>query len=463
AIMLLIRASYCTFRYAAYLYDLKNESAWEQRNSIIYYAEFAFEVSVAIIDLFHHIHMLVWGQIVLSMASLVMIMQIRYIYQKIDQRLRRHKNYKRITLHMDMHYPMAGAEDLALLEDPCAICWDRMEAARKLPCGHFFHNWCLRGWLEQDTSCPTCRMALAVGGQPVRDDHHVVPDAAGVDLDFTEQANSRRFNHFFHFDGRRYARWLPSFSVEVSHNLGASAFFQGRPPLTDSQLNTMAEQVREMFPQMPLSLIIEDLRETGASQATVENILEGRLMGEGGVSSADESGTEFDDESSDASDGHNLTNNMTSERPAASSVSAATSTRTRGASATLSDFFFRRSRTTTAASDGDAPSHLQQPSTSANPFALPSPEAAAVSLSTGVIVGGRFSKSSDEREIILNERKRALIDVHRRRYLASERGDDIRHLFPHENGQSMSSSGDAGDFSLPASSGLIRRAVPRPD
>lgn len=48
---------------------------------------------------------------------------------------------------------------------------------------------------------------------------------------------------------------------------------------------------------MPLSLILEDLRETGASQATVENILEGRLMGEAGVSSADESGTDFEDES----------------------------------------------------------------------------------------------------------------------------------------------------------------------
>lgn len=57
--MLLIRAAYCTFRYAAYLYDLSNESAWEQRNSVIYYAEFGFEVSVAVIDLFHHIHMLV--------------------------------------------------------------------------------------------------------------------------------------------------------------------------------------------------------------------------------------------------------------------------------------------------------------------------------------------------------------------------------------------------------------------
>jgi hypothetical protein len=34
-------------------------------------------------------------------------------------------------------------------DENCAICWDKMETARRLPCGHFFHNSCLRSWLEQ--------------------------------------------------------------------------------------------------------------------------------------------------------------------------------------------------------------------------------------------------------------------------------------------------------------------------
>lgn len=32
-----------------------------------------------------------------------------------------------------------------------------------------------------------------------------------------------------------------------------------------------------MFPQMPLDAIMEDLRVSGSSQATIENILEGRI------------------------------------------------------------------------------------------------------------------------------------------------------------------------------------------
>ena len=39
--------------------------------------------------------------------------------------------------------------------------------------------------------------------------------------------------------------------------------------------------MREMFPHLPLAAIIDDLHETGAVEATVENILEGRLLLDG--------------------------------------------------------------------------------------------------------------------------------------------------------------------------------------
>jgi autocrine motility factor receptor len=35
-----------------------------------------------------------------------------------------------------------------------------MKSARKLPCGHVFHEFCLRRWLEQDSSCAVCRQSL---------------------------------------------------------------------------------------------------------------------------------------------------------------------------------------------------------------------------------------------------------------------------------------------------------------
>lgn len=37
-------------------------------------------------------------------------------------------------------YPMASVEEVMKHEDKCAICWEPMTEARKLPCKHLFHK-----------------------------------------------------------------------------------------------------------------------------------------------------------------------------------------------------------------------------------------------------------------------------------------------------------------------------------
>lgn len=51
--------------------------SWEKRGPVAYYIELSFEVVALIIDLLHHLHMLLWSNIFLSMASLVIVMQLR--------------------------------------------------------------------------------------------------------------------------------------------------------------------------------------------------------------------------------------------------------------------------------------------------------------------------------------------------------------------------------------------------
>ncbi|TGJ80333.1 hypothetical protein E0Z10_g8431 [Xylaria hypoxylon] len=71
-------------------------------------------------------------------------------------------------------YPDATQEDLAR-EDTCIICreemrpWDpsavgAVERSRpkKLPCGHILHFGCLKGWLERQQVCPTCRRSVVI-------------------------------------------------------------------------------------------------------------------------------------------------------------------------------------------------------------------------------------------------------------------------------------------------------------
>jgi len=129
---------------------------------------------------------------------------------------------------------MASQDELAENSDNCAICWEKMESARKLPCTHLFHNSCLQSWLEQDTSCPTCRLGLSMQANHRENTLEIPPDP--------QTPTRRNSNHFFLFlDASRYVSWLPSFSVEVSHNRlrgNISTFAH-----TNSQMDAMARQV----------------------------------------------------------------------------------------------------------------------------------------------------------------------------------------------------------------------------
>ncbi|KAI0407489.1 hypothetical protein F4802DRAFT_24369 [Xylaria palmicola] len=93
-------------------------------------------------------------------------------------------------------YPDATQEDLSR-EDTCIICreemrpWDpsavgAVERSRpkKLPCGHILHFGCLKGWLERQQVCPTCRRPVVVDG-PGPDGTAVTP---GADIGAQPQA-----------------------------------------------------------------------------------------------------------------------------------------------------------------------------------------------------------------------------------------------------------------------------------
>jgi len=290
--ILLLKTMYVIARYSIHLWDINQEGTWERRGTFVYYAELLFEMTALCFDFLHHLHMLIWSNIFLSMASLVICMQLRFLFHEIQRRFRRHKNYLLVVARMEARYPMAQKDELEKHaeeggDDSCAICWDRMETARRLPCGHYFHNSCLRSWLEQDISCPTCRTSLQETSRAV--DLAMNSNGAAPPLDIMagnggagDAGNQRPLaptpqrNHFFHFDGSRYVSWLPSFSVEVTHSLGIGS--GDPPPIPTSQVESMAREVQTIFPHMPIDTIVTDLQITRSSDLTIENILEGRLL-----------------------------------------------------------------------------------------------------------------------------------------------------------------------------------------
>uniref|UniRef100_A0A8K9XU79 E3 ubiquitin-protein ligase AMFR n=1 Tax=Oncorhynchus mykiss TaxID=8022 RepID=A0A8K9XU79_ONCMY len=286
-LLVTVRTGHVIMRYTIHLWDLNHPGTWESKGSYVYYTDFIMELSMLSLDLMHHIHMLLFGNIWLSMASLVIFMQLRYLFHEVQRRIRRHKNYLRVINNMEARFAVATSEELVANSDDCAICWDTMQTARKLPCGHLFHNSCLRSWLEQDTSCPTCRMSLNISGDgglargqqqgaglPL--ENNLGPGGPAADA----RPHLNQHNHFFHFDDRHHTvrhflYWLPSFSVEVMHTTNILAIAQ---QANNSQLNTMAHQIQEMFPQVPYHLVLQDLQLTRSVEVTTDNILEGRIV-----------------------------------------------------------------------------------------------------------------------------------------------------------------------------------------
>jgi autocrine motility factor receptor len=132
--------------------------------------------------------------------------------------------------------------------------------------GHLFHQNCLRSWLEQDTTCPICRLSLHEDN--TQSNWSVLANTQNL---IANNGQRRNRNHLFRFNGNRYSSWLPSFSIEINHNF---PFRLGRARLNDVQLTSMAQSVQQIFPHIPFEVIRSDLQQTQSIDTTIENFIE---------------------------------------------------------------------------------------------------------------------------------------------------------------------------------------------
>jgi len=87
-------------------------------------------------------------------------------FQQLRRRLIAFNTYRRLTHNMEARFEdIKDEEELDRLGRTCIICRDQMDllgGCKKLPgCGHAFHTHCLREWLVQQQTCPTCRADIA--------------------------------------------------------------------------------------------------------------------------------------------------------------------------------------------------------------------------------------------------------------------------------------------------------------
>eukprot|EP00126_Sphaerothecum_destruens_P006201 Sdes_comp19260_c0_seq1m10244 len=266
-------------KYAIHLKDISVDGVWENRSMYSYYTEFFTDFLIHIATLGHYLHIFKLHGVQFTMIDCVLMLNMRSTFISLRKKIEKFRNYRLATNNLQSKYPNATPEELNLYNDDCAICREKMSNAKILPCKHLFHASCLRSWLEQHGTCPTCRRSLITSEplttQPTSPLPPGMPDApaneGAADAPVGNDENS-----LFQFHGRRWASWLPNFSVEVVRRPTTE-----RPFLNPEALNVprwMVDHIREIFPHVPEDVILQDLARTNSVDTTSENILDGRLF-----------------------------------------------------------------------------------------------------------------------------------------------------------------------------------------
>ncbi|KAI9572100.1 hypothetical protein HD554DRAFT_2296814 [Boletus coccyginus] len=155
----------------------ENAPPWQNKSMWIFYVEL-------VTDFLKLITYLLFFLFIVALYGLPLNI-IRDVYltgRSFVTRLRALIRYRAATRNMDERYPDATEQEVSVMTDrTCIICREEMYyqgrpagaepetqpspdgpnmSPKKLPCGHIFHFYCLRSWLERQQSCPTCRQSV---------------------------------------------------------------------------------------------------------------------------------------------------------------------------------------------------------------------------------------------------------------------------------------------------------------
>lgn len=157
--MILAVTAIATFnKYILLRVDGYYEGRWN--NKVVYL--FAIEL---VHDLLHlSLYLCFFGIIsVFYGLPLHLIREIYVAFTTLKERIIKYYQYRKITKNMNERFPVVLPHELENVDNTCIVCREDMTIqVRRLPCGHMFHFWCLRRWLESDTRCPTCRANISL-------------------------------------------------------------------------------------------------------------------------------------------------------------------------------------------------------------------------------------------------------------------------------------------------------------
>ncbi|XP_033102754.1 RING finger protein 145-like [Anneissia japonica] len=148
--------------YALFMIDNFRTEPWENLDDVVYWIHgfgHALEFAVAVCGVCFGGFDAVFSDLSLSGSSIILLHFYFNVWQSAkkgwDSVKRRRGAMKKINI-----LKQATEAELKLLNDVCAICYEKMTNARVTPCRHYFHGACLKKWLYVKDNCPMCHSSI---------------------------------------------------------------------------------------------------------------------------------------------------------------------------------------------------------------------------------------------------------------------------------------------------------------
>lgn len=170
--------------YALFCIDACRDTFWEQLDDYVYYIKAIGNTIEFMFGIFLFCNG-AWILFFESGGAIRAFMMVIHAYFNIWAQAREGwKTFmkRRTAVRKIRSLPSASAEQLAVINDVCAICYSELNTAVVTQCGHYFHGVCLRKWLYVQDNCPLCHGKVygseekSSSDQPNTEDAPDVPD-----------------------------------------------------------------------------------------------------------------------------------------------------------------------------------------------------------------------------------------------------------------------------------------------
>ncbi|CAL4116007.1 unnamed protein product [Meganyctiphanes norvegica] len=360
--------------------NFKGFWAWE--GCVTYSVAIIIVLQSFIVDNMNHIFILFLLFLQMETYQRVWCQLNRHLYDAnlLGQTVKSHICYKLVMTSLVVGVIVASVGKVMVM---CfvSMMWELVVMLMMITSVFFFMTQSLQAWLDThvlDTPCKgipqiTCRLMSLLPG-PLHDQCSSLQLGHSGSSSITEILELSSL-----FLGVPSLAWFKSLRV---YPLATEVLLDSAAPIISLKLFILIKKVQQMFPDVSYSVILEDLRHTHSVEETVDNILEARILTQPPMFDSSESSSSY------------FKNDKEEDRISASD----------GSNYDEKDALLKDSNISPLLPDSEDKSD--------------SDFDGIIGGNTGT--GGRFSKSAEERERILEDRKNSLLSAARRRFVARQ-------------------------------------------